>query len=361
MLLSGVMPRVAPITGMLSAVTIALAVAVAVACGGDYAEESSLPKDAGADDAPVDVVGSSTTDAADAAEVRTPVTPLSFVTRKIYLGDTDRNGVDDPNAWQKYGRDIDGITSASASQGECKPHGNSTASRVDGPAGIDNSFGKNLIAIMKVLASNAKPTNDANAGIAAGIRVPMIGLDGFGGFFVYSEKTVTPPTYGFSESRLVASEWTEVGSGAKSKIVNGGVGADGFYDSGNLVGPTQIVAFIGSTPSRPLTIRAARFRMKISADGLTASEGIVTGVVPTEEFVAEVKRIAATFDPALCSGATIESIAEQMRQASDIMQDGTQDPTRECDGISIGLGFEMTRVVIGTAAQPVQPPANPCP
>lgn len=106
MLLSGVMPRVAPITGMLSAVTIALA----VACGGDYAEESSPPKDAGADDAPVDVVGSSTTDAADAAEVRTPVTPLSFVTRKIYLGDTDRNGVDDPNAWQKYGRDIDGIS-----------------------------------------------------------------------------------------------------------------------------------------------------------------------------------------------------------------------------------------------------------
>ena len=356
MLLSGVMPRVAPfapITGML--------VAIAVACGGDYAEESSPPKDAGVDDAPFDV-GSPTKDAAgDAAEVRTPVTPLSFVTRKIYLGDTDRNGVDDPNAWQKYGRDIDGITSASASQGECKPHGSNTASRVDGPGGIDNSFGKNIIAILKVLAMTAKPTNDANAGIAAGIRVPMIGLDGFGGFFVYSEKTAAAPTYSFSESRFVASEWTEVGSGAKSKIVNGGVGSDGFYDSGNLVGPTQIVAFIGATPSRPLTIRAARFRMKISADGLTASDGILTGVVPTEEFVAEVKRVAATFDVSLCSGPTADSIADQMRQASDIMQDGTHDPTKECDGISIGLGFEMTRVVIGTAAAPVPPPANPCP
>jgi hypothetical protein len=44
-----------------------------------------------------------------------------------------------------------------------------------------------------------------------------------------------------------------------------------------------------------------------------------------------------------------------------MMQDGTQDPTRECDGISIGLGFEMTRVVIGAVAAPVAPPANPCP
>lgn len=132
------------------------------------------------------------------------------------------------------------------------------------------------------------------------------------------------------------AEWTEVGSGAKSKIVIGGVGSDGLYDSGVLVGPTQIVALIGGTPTKPLTIRAARFRMKIAADGLTANEGSLSGVVPTEELVAEFKRYAATLDI-------------------------TQDPTKECDGISIGLGFELTRVVIGTAAAPVAPPANPCP
>jgi hypothetical protein len=52
---------------------------------------------------------------------------------------------------------------------------------------------------------------------------------------------------------------------------------------------------------------------------------------------------------------------KQIREASDMMQDGTQDPAKECDGISIGLGFEMTRVVIGTASPPVAPPPDPCP
>jgi hypothetical protein len=49
-----------------------------------------------------------------------------------------------------------------------------------------------------------------------------------------------------------------------------------------------------------------------------------------------------------------------VRRASDILSDGTQDPTKECDGISIGVQFEMKEVQLG----PVGPPAdmgNACP
>jgi hypothetical protein len=355
------MPRAIPSIGVLFAAP-CIAVLTGVACGGDYAEEAGPSNDAGADTSSTPDGGGQGGDANgtnDAAEIRTPVTPLSFVLRKIFLGDTKRDGTSSSEAWQDYGRDIDGITSTMSANGECKPHGNGTATRVDGPGGVDNSFGKNFIAVIK--AFEATPTADANKTIGDGVRVPMVGLDGNGGFFVHSEKTTTPPTYAFSESRLVAAEWTEVGFGAKSKIVNGGVGSDGFYDSNVLVGPTQIVALIGGTTSRPLTIRAARFRMKIAADGLTASEGTLSGVIPTDELVAEVRRFTGTQDPSLCNSATLASIEEQVRNASDMMQDGTQDPTRECDGISIGLGFEMTRVVIGAVAAPVAPPANPCP
>jgi hypothetical protein len=36
-----------------------------------------------------------------------------------------------------------------------------------------------------------------------------------------------------------------------------------------------------------------------------------------------------------------------IQQASDILTDGTQDPTKTCDGISIGLGFEMVDAARG--------------
>jgi hypothetical protein len=43
-------------------------------------------------------------------------------------------------------------------------------------------------------------------------------------------------------------------------------------------------------------------------------------------------------------------------QASDILQDGTQDPTKTCDGITIGLGFEADAVLLGPAVPPPPPP-----
>lgn len=62
----------------------------------------------------------------------------------------------------------------------------------------------------------------------------------------------------------------------------------------------------------------------------------------------------------LCSGSTVEAIKESVRQASDIMKDGTQDPNVECDGISVGLGFEATRIVVGSVAPAPQPTPDPC-
>ena len=41
------------------------------------------------------------------------------------------------------------------------------------------------------------------------------------------------------------------------------------------------------------------------------------------------------------------------------MQDGTQDPTKTCDGISIGLGFDAELVQLGPIAPPAATP-NPC-
>jgi hypothetical protein len=77
---------------------------------------------------------------------------------------------------------------------------------------------------------------------------------------------------------------------------------------------------------------------------------MIGGVLNTDEFIAEVKKIGWVFD--LCSDSLYGDIITSVKQASDIMTNGTQDPNKTCDGISIGLGFEMKEVQIGVVGPP---------
>jgi hypothetical protein len=43
------------------------------------------------------------------------------------------------------------------------------------------------------------------------------------------------------------------------------------------------------------------------------------------------------------------------------LRGGLMDQTKTCDSISIGISFEAERAHIGTVAEPVGPPFDPCP
>lgn len=51
---------------------------------------------------------------------------------------------------------------------------------------------------------------------------------------------------------------------------------------------------------------------------------------------------------------------QQIRAASDIMNDGTQTAGATCDGISVGLGFDAVEVKLGPAVNQQPAEANPC-
>jgi hypothetical protein len=42
------------------------------------------------------------------------------------------------------------------------------------------------------------------------------------------------------------------------------------------------------------------------------------------------------------------------------LKDGTQSASKECDGISIGLGFDTAAVKLGPVAKESAPPPDPC-
>jgi hypothetical protein len=109
-----------------------------------------------------------------------------------------------------------------------------------------------------------------------------------------------------------------------------------------------------------LDIGVAVASFDMPADHSAGANGTISGVLDTEAFVTEFARVVGAFDISLCSGPTIESIKNQIRQASDIMKDGSPGTAAEtCDGISIGLGFDAALVQLGGVG-PATTPSNPC-
>ena len=227
----------------------------------------------------------------------------------------------------------------------------------DGDNGIDNSFGANLVPTIIGLYPTW-PT-DANNNIKNGVfnalmklyclpdmgDAPSIQTKVFGTTPLATMPAAFDGTDQFPVQPELLADPTDPESSTiifpASSVMNG------VFDSGT--NQTFVLTIPMASTSRStsvkLTIHAAHVTMTLAADHKTATKGIIGGVLNTEEFVAEVQKVGYVFG--LCGSALFDGVITTVRQASDIMTDGTQDPTKTCDGISIGLGFEMAQDQIG--------------
>jgi len=316
-------------------------------------------------------------------------TPTVVAMRKLLLGDTDANGNPDPNAWRDIGYNIDGLISTKNGTNHCKPEEGAPKSSVqtDGTNGIDNSFGSNLMPIIGSLASNAsqqisqsledgtftimlqldKLEDSGSKPDQTGISAALYGGANFEAMVDCTanptETNCSPPKWDGSDMWPVVPELlTNTSDINSSKVkfptsyVAGGTWVSG--SQGDLDLSVSIQGF-----SLALKITKAVLTMDITGMGSSAkaTKGVIAGVIPTENLINELKKVAGGFDASLCEGATFDSIAQQIRAASDIMSDGTNgDPSKTCNGISVGLGFEAEAMQLGGVAPPADAPPDPC-
>lgn len=293
-----------------------------------------------------------------------------FAISKLLIGDTDRDGTpNQANGWKQYGADLDGRASTAASTDLCKPAGGGAPKTAypDGNGGIDNAFGKNILPILLGLQSDA--STSINAFINAGHGTTLFALEKLGQGPSYAP--LAARTY-IARDRGAAPQWNGLDgwpvafeSLADPADVSSATlhVTDSYTDQNRWVsagwGELPLTLRLGSF-ALALRIRRAVITMEISPDRQSATGGTISGVISTSAFVAAIQEAAANFDPSLCVGPTIDSVTSQLEQASDILVDGTQDPTKTCDAISIGLGFEARAAQLGSVAEPVPPPPQPC-
>jgi hypothetical protein len=288
---------------------------------------------------------------------------------KIYWGDKLPDGASSANAWKQYGFDIDGLVTTVTSTDVCKPAaGGSVTGQSDGNAGIDNSFGSNIVPMLSGVAVNF--SEEANSAITTGQFTFMLQLAGLTagdtaspvptGYYAGAPMGESPKFDG-TDCWPVSSESLSAPpdlATTKASFPTASVASNVWSSNGTA---EVFLLLPAGGVTMELHIHHARFSAILDADHAGATLGLIGGVIDREELVQAVADLAGAFSPDLCTGTTVESIKNQIRQAADILKDGTQDPTKECDGISIGLGFDLEQVKFGAVADPPPPPPDPCP
>jgi hypothetical protein len=294
----------------------------------------------------------------------------TFAINQIWLGETDRANAPKKDAWKSYGYNLDGRITNVVDQNS--PDLNNVCKRVtsakpsihqDGDQGVDNAFGKEVLGLLSsTLPSPSRTVTDA---IQAGQFTIMLKITGLsddpqqtntalgGTILVGGVLNADPkirPAFASTDTWPYLHDPQVPITGA---YINKGVFVNG-------KGGSQVrlnLTFSGQTLN--LTINRAIISFKHNPGGKSLDEGTIAGVIRTEEFVSGIGQIAGSFG--LCEGTTVEGIKSSIRFVSDMMADGTQDPAKTCDGISIALGFTAKQVGTPTTeAPPPAPAGDPC-
>ena len=287
---------------------------------------------------------------------------------RFFIGNTDRDGTpNQEDGWRQYGYDLDHTISDAGSTDVCLPRAGADPGMVypDGDDGIDNNFGKLILPILLDISADLGAQQDDTV------------MDGEYTLLFDLQQLGTGADYNPLLTRHYIG--AELGSAPKFD------GTDAWpVDPASLVDPADILTpklaladsyvtgntWVGvASPDATLTLRIgpldlqlrhAVITMDLDASHQFVPRGTLAGVLSVVELRDAFKEFAGAFDPGLCEGASLESILTQVEQAADILLGPPQDPTKQCDAISIGIGFEAARVKIGAIAAAV-PEQDFCP
>ncbi len=318
----------------------------------------------------------------------------NYAIRKLYLGGDDRTGVASASAWKAYGYNLDNLVTTQSSTDVCSLQpGAAKSTQVDGNGGIDNSFGENIWPIVQTTAgTNAEQT--INTSLENGHFTVMSYITGFD-----NTPGSTANATGLTGVLLAGGNYGSVNDGGVPtwdtnthwpilpSLISGCSPSTGCPSGTDPVGGAQIKfpaayqaggTFVNGSPatlsltlsiqgqSLTINVESAIITFQPAAGGVT--NGTIAGTIVADDLVNQLQGVAGSISSSLCSGSAFNSIAQQIKQASDIVIDKSSNTVSnasgsQCNGISIGIGFDATEVAAPAAADILgaQPtPPSPC-
>lgn len=393
----------APLSSMFALLALGALSAVCGAAGGcaqvlGYGDLSARESDASTLDALTDTATADVADAsdgtpdADADADSGPAVPperpaglpqqasgtgktLTFAVKRLYLGTQTHLGESSSTAWREWGFDLDGrCTDLNASKqgiGTCLRVDTSTADvLVDGDRCRDNNFGSQIMGLVTTFNTNVETTTTASILKGSGtIGVVITDVDdgaddGFAPGMIYSLDSMgtAMPAWDGTDVRKVADtsvknlDLSQPLVGFPKGYIRGNVWVSGEGDAFNLpfgLGGTALV----------LPLQAGRLAIPLDATHTQSPEpALIVGAIPLVDLEAAMKPVAAS--AGLCPGNSLyDGLIAKMLTFPDLVigAPNLQDTTKTCDGLSVGLGFELKPIqpltqVVATTASPSKCP-----
>ncbi len=324
----------------------------------------------GRDDAGVDAAVTAPGQPPPEPQTTTPPTKnvYTFAMHELFFGDTPRDSSSPTTtAWQTYGYNLDGKVTSADSTDVCALFGGAPRmNQKDGLNGIDNAWGA-IIVPNSISSEHSSFTQTLTANIQEGrstVQFQVVGLSddpeqsstGLRAQMFLSGAYGDVPAFDLTTdwpvlSSSLADESTIAG-GAKSAFPNAYINA-GVFVSGKAPNVVELDIDINGV-NQQLMLHDAVFTF-VHADHASAIDGIIAGVLDTQELCEEAAKIAGRISQSLCSA--MEGVFDQLRSASDILSDGSNAPGVPCTAISVGFGFNA--VLVANPTKVVQAPVPP--
>jgi hypothetical protein len=309
----------------------------------------------------------------------------NYAIHQLFLGDTDRMGNPSYTAWESFGYDLDGKDTTAASTDVCTLEaGSSRQVQVDGNGGSDNSWGSQIMPIVDTLDSTA--TQTLNQSLQTGAWTQMIYVTGFddsagnttsasglagivlagaaypGGTPPWNVSTVWP----VAPELMTGCSLTTGCPGGTNPITDAQIKLMAYQSGGTFVsGPPEPITLPIALFGQPLVLNVASAVITFQPqEPGSVTDGVIAGVIATNDLIAALHQAAGNISTSLCSGSAFDSIAMQIQQTSDIVLNGpvvSNNAGTECNAISIGLGFSATEIAAPSViAGPSPAPPDPC-
>ena len=333
------------------------AAAITVAVGCSSSDDSAAPTAAGAQP-PGPPSGAAN---ADTSKTET------FALNAVQLGDTTRAGATSTTAWKDYGYNIDGLITSKTDTNVCNRAPNTDSSKQeDGTNGIDNAFGKTILAALVATGLVPAPSATLDDSISSGKFTIILSINGLtddpkqsavgltgkllvGG--LYNADANIKPTF------LPTDDWPYR---AKPQVdIQGAYINNGTFVNGSGGAQVQLALLIQNTTLN-LTINKAIITFDHTGPN-DITNGTISGVVDTETLITGIDQVAGSLSTSLCSGDLLKTVETTIRSAADIRSDGSNGPGQDCNAISIGIGFTGKRIGDPKTVAPDPAPApDPC-
>lgn len=291
---------------------------------------------------------------------------LWIAAKRMYVGSQTALGMTSTNAWRDWGFDLDKICTSVedsvANRGTCLRHPEANQQvLVDGDLCRDNNFGHHVIALL-VISSEGFETR-INDGLREGNNTWVIRIDDVddGADDTYaparfyrgaSTKPAVPKWDGTDTRKVTADSVVDRDLDRPLVEFRNGYIRDNVWVSGE---PSSGLLVLPFSAELNLTMTSTVVTLALDADHKNATRGVLGGAMPMSTLESLLRPIALS--SGFCPGTPLyDSLFKTISRFPDVVVGAKdlQSTTVPCDGMSIGIGFDVQS--IQPATEIVDPP-----